>query len=124
MFFITTGFLFEENGIKAESKVKNDIFVKADEIRLEEVFNNLVSNAVKCMPDGGTLTISADREDGDVVVHVKDTGVGLSEEEKERIFDEFYKVDKSRHDLTSSGLGLTICKRIIERPFLLGFLNR
>jgi len=108
-------FLFEENGIKAENKVKNDIFVKADEIRLEEVFNNLVSNAVKCMPDGGTLTISADREDGDVVVHVKDTGVGLSEEEKERIFDEFYKVDKSRHDLTSSGLGLTICKRIIER---------
>jgi len=51
MFFITTGFLFEENGIKAESKVKNDIFVKADEIRLKEVFNNIVSNTAKCMPD-------------------------------------------------------------------------
>jgi len=108
-------FLLKENRIKVENRVKDDIFVRADELRLEEVLSNLVSNAVKCMPDGGTLTISANREDGNVVVHVKDTGVGLSEEEKERIFDEFYKVDKSRHDLASSGLGLTICKRIIER---------
>ncbi|MCD6411702.1 MAG: HAMP domain-containing histidine kinase [Thermoplasmata archaeon] len=107
--------LFMENGINAENKVREDIFVKADELRLEEVLNNLISNAVKCMPDGGNLTVSAEEKGKEVVVHVKDTGIGLTSEEKERIFDEFYKVDRSRHDLGSTGLGLTICKRIIEK---------
>ena len=67
------------------------------------------------MPDGGTVTIDSKNGDGFVIVSVKDTGIGMSNGAVGHIFDEFYKVDDSRYDLNSSGLGLSICKRIVER---------
>ena len=50
-----------------------------------------------------------------IKISIKDSGIGLDKKQKDHIFDEFYKVDKSRHDFESSGLGLTICKRIVEK---------
>jgi signal transduction histidine kinase len=50
-----------------------------------------------------------------IVVSVKDTGIGLESDQIQHIFDEFYKVDYARHDLQSTGLGLSICKRIVEK---------
>ena len=92
-----------------------DITVVADKLRLLELVDNLVSNAVKFMPGGGCLSFDAEENDGFVKISIEDTGIGISEEQMDHIFDEFYKADPSRHDLNSSGLGLTICKRIVEK---------
>ena len=105
----------EANSIKIENNIGESIIVKADKLRLREVFDNLITNAIKFTPDNGTIIIDANEEDGTVTVSVKDTGIGLTEEQLDRIFDEFYKADNSRHDLDSSGLGLAICKRIVEK---------
>lgn len=104
-----------QNGIKIENTIKEDITVVADKLRLLELVDNLVSNAVKFMPGGGCISFDAEENDGFVKISIKDTGIGISEEQMDHIFDEFYKADPSRHDLNSSGLGLTICKRIVEK---------
>jgi len=107
--------IFKENKITVENKIKEDIIVKADKLRLDELFNNLITNAVKYTPKSGNLIIDAKEEEDFVTISFKDTGIGLTKEQIDNIFDEFYKVDPSRHDLGSSGLGLPICKRIAEK---------
>jgi len=107
--------LFEENNMKIENKADKNIIVKTDKLRLAELFDNLISNSVKYSPDGGTITIDAKQDKDFVTVSVKDTGMGITEEQLSRIFDEFYKADDARHDFDSSGLGLSICKRIVEK---------
>jgi len=90
--------------------------VKADKLRFRELFENLASNAIKYTPKGGeTVTIDAKKEKKHVEVSVKDTGIGMNKRQIKRVFDEFYKADRSRHELESSGLGLSICKRIVEK---------
>ncbi|MDY6964687.1 MAG: PAS domain-containing sensor histidine kinase [Halobacteriota archaeon] len=108
--------LFKERNILVDDRIGEDIIVKADKLRLGELFDNLITNAVKYSQEaGGTLTIDAEMKDDFVVVSVKDSGIGMIEEQLNHIFEEFYKVDPSRHDLDSSGLGLSICKRIVEK---------
>jgi PAS domain S-box-containing protein len=109
--------LFEEKKITIRQIFDGNLVVLADEVQLKEVFNNLCSNSLKFMNQGGILTIQAhkNQNDGYITVSVTDTGVGLTDEQKSHIFNEFFKADASRHELGSSGLGLTICKRIIER---------
>ncbi len=98
-----------------ENKISENLFVKADKLRLGEVFNNLINNAVKYSPYGCTITVDA-QDNGDfVTVSIMDSGNGMTAEQIDHIFDEFYKADKSRHDSGSSGLGLPICKRIVEK---------
>jgi PAS domain S-box-containing protein len=107
--------VLEENNIEIINKLNEKIIVKADKLRLVELFDNIISNAVKYSPDGGSITVDAQDNKDFVTVSVKDTGIGLDEQQIDQIFDEFFKVDKSRHDIDSSGLGLTICKRIVEK---------
>ena len=107
--------VFLANNIKVEARIEKNINVVVDELRFLELLENLISNAVKFTPDGGILIVEACTEGESITVAVKDTGIGISEEHISHIFDEFYKVDESRHDLDSSGLGLTICKRIVEK---------
>ena len=108
--------LLDENNISIENHIGEKIFVKADRLRLRELLNNLITNSIKYTPDsGGKITIEA-KEDGDLVtISVKDTGIGIKQEQLSHVFDEFYKADISRHDLDSSGLGLAISKRIAEK---------
>ena len=107
-------FLGKKN-IELINKLDNEIIVKADKLRLNELFDNLITNAIKYSPDGGAITLNAKDIGEFIKISIKDTGVGLNEDQLKHIFDEFYKVDKSRHDFDSSGLGLTICKRIVEK---------
>lgn len=90
--------------------------VRADAPRLAQVLMNLVSNAVKYTPPGGTVQVSAARQPGHVEISVSDTGVGISDEAGERIFEPFYQVPGSRahKDQASSGLGLALVKRLVE----------
>ncbi|MNI19118.1 Alkaline phosphatase synthesis sensor protein PhoR [compost metagenome] len=91
------------------------ITLQADSNLLFQVWMNLVSNAAKYTPPGGTITISASAAGGICTVTVADTGEGIAPEELPMIFDRFYKVDKARTPGTgSSGLGLSIAQKIIQ----------
>jgi signal transduction histidine kinase len=87
--------------------------VRVDARRIQQVISNLVGNAVKFTPEGGTIRISARQHDGTVTVSVTDTGVGIPAEHLSRIFDRFWQAPQMQHR-GSSGLGLSIAKRIVE----------
>jgi PAS domain S-box-containing protein len=89
--------------------------VHADYERLRQVLSNLVSNAVKYSPDGGTIRIGA-RAEGDVAIaYVSDHGIGIAPEEHEQIFQRFYRVDnRLRREAQGSGLGLYLARAVIE----------
>ncbi|MFZ5858853.1 MAG: sensor histidine kinase, partial [Chloroflexota bacterium] len=81
--------------------------------RLEQVLVNLIHNAVKFTRRGGTVTLSAKEENGVVVFAVRDTGAGIPSDDLPRIFERFYRVDRSRAG-SGTGLGLSIAKHIVE----------
>ena len=87
--------------------------VKIDSQRLEQVLVNLIHNAVKFTKPGGEVVLSAEAGNGEVRFAVRDTGVGIPEEDVPRIFERFYRVDKSRSG-SGTGLGLSIAKHILE----------
>ncbi|MDY6833839.1 MAG: PAS domain S-box protein, partial [Chloroflexota bacterium] len=109
------GIILEEKGIKVHNHIDPGIFVRADKLRFQEVIDNLLTNAVKYTPAGGNVALGAIKEDGHVRFTVADTGIGMAPEDASLVFNEFYKVDRSKHNLQSSGLGLAICKRIVEK---------
>jgi len=87
--------------------------VQADAQRLEQVLVNLIHNAVKFTRPGGEIVLIAEPVDGSVRFAVRDTGVGIPLDEVSRIFERFYRVDKSRTG-SGTGLGLSIAKHIVE----------
>ncbi|HEX9242760.1 MAG TPA: ATP-binding protein [Anaeromyxobacter sp.] len=90
--------------------------IHADRDKLRQCLVNLCSNAVKFTPPGGKITVSAERAPGDrVAIHVSDSGIGISEEHLERVFDVFYQVDgSSTREYGGAGLGLAIVKSFVE----------
>ncbi len=89
--------------------------VLGDRDRLEQVMVNLLDNAIKYTPSGGSVEVAACESDGMVQVDVKDTGIGIPPEDIPRIFERFYRVDKARsRELGGTGLGLAIVKHIIQ----------
>jgi two-component system phosphate regulon sensor histidine kinase PhoR len=92
-------------------------FVQADLKRLEQVIVNLLDNASKYSPAGGTIRVSWDRdEQRDVLLRVEDSGPGIPAEHHDRLFERFYRVDKGRsRDTGGTGLGLAIVKNIMQR---------
>jgi signal transduction histidine kinase len=89
--------------------------IKVDHQRLIQVLINLISNAIKYSPQGGTVTVKAEQKEDKVLISVHDEGMGIPEENQEKIFTKFYRVDSSDHrEIGGTGLGLSICKEIIE----------
>ena len=88
--------------------------LRADEGRLRQVVLNLVSNASKFTPDGGMITIKAREMAGEMVVEVRDTGRGISEEEGQRLFEPYHRLESDREHLSGLGLGLALCKTLVE----------
>ena len=92
-----------------------DIYVDIDQDRMTQVIDNLLNNAIKYSPDGGTVTVRLSEEQGYVKVSVIDEGLGISKSDAERLFERFYRVDKARsREQGGSGLGLAISKEVIE----------
>ena len=109
-------YIFKKNKIIIENKIDKDINVFADNLRLKEVLNNLLINAVKySKEEGGKIILDASEKKKFIKISISDNGIGMNKDQIGKIFDEFYKVDNSRHDLTSHGLGLPICKQIVEK---------
>jgi two-component system phosphate regulon sensor histidine kinase PhoR len=86
--------------------------VLADRTRIEQVLLNLIHNAIKFTPPGGTIAVTAGVEGEMLAISVKDTGVGIPETELPRVFERFYKADRARRS-DGTGLGLAIAKHIV-----------
>ena len=86
-----------------------------DRGRIEQVLVNIISNAIKYTPDGGKIGVTVENDNGKVKIDVSDTGIGIPQEDIEKIFDRFYRVDKARsRERGGTGLGLAITKEIVE----------
>ena len=112
---------FEEKAEQKKIKLKlldskySKIFVHADEKRIDQVITNLISNAINYTPEGGEVTVSFDEGKKNVTTIVTDSGDGIPKQHLHRIFERFYRVDKSRsREKGGTGLGLAIVKHILE----------
>ena len=104
----------EKAGVTIHTELDPTLTLRASRLRLEQLFYNLADNAIKYNMPGGEVQIAVRRERKFTVICVSDTGIGIPEEHQERIFERFYRVDKSRsRQLGGTGLGLSIVKHIV-----------
>jgi signal transduction histidine kinase len=103
----------EEAQVAVENHASGDLWIDVDRIRMRQVIANLLDNAVKYTPPGGTVTVGAEQVPGAVMLFVRDTGIGIPEEEVPRIWERLYRGDKSRSE-RGLGLGLSLVKAIVE----------
>lgn len=88
---------------------------KCNRGRIEQVLVNIISNAIKYTPDGGSVTVSTMHMYNDIYIKIKDTGIGIPKEDLPHVFERFYRVDKARsRQQGGTGLGLAIAKEIVE----------
>jgi len=106
----------KENNITLElSSYSGNDLVKGDEETLEQVFTNLISNAINYNKPKGSVKISFKEEDDFIAIEIQDTGIGIAQEHLPFIFDQFYRVKRSESQKTkTSGLGLSIAKKIVD----------
>ncbi|WP_459501233.1 sensor histidine kinase [Bacillus sp. C1] len=106
--------LWNEKEIELELSLEK-IHITADEESMSQVWINLLHNSIKFTPGGGAITIQLKQNGERAEVHICDTGIGISEEQKQHIFERFYKADSSRNRAHGgSGLGLAIVKKVID----------
>ena len=106
----------EEKKLEIMGLESDEVLVKADNDLVHQVVYNLIDNAVKFVNEGGIISFGFEQKDGKVFVSVKNTGAGIAQQELPRLFDRFYKTDKSRSlDKTGVGLGLYIVQTIVNQ---------
>lgn len=106
------------DGVLKEKNIDIDVDLKrvktvGDAELVNEIWINILGNAVKYTQNGGKISVTCVKKDGQAVVTVKDNGIGMSEETLSRVFEKFYQAD-SKHSRGGLGLGLTLCKKIAE----------
>jgi heavy metal sensor kinase len=106
--------LAEAKNIRLVARAKDALRVHGDEERLRQVFYNLLDNAIKYTPEGGTVEVRLERSDGAAKVTVRDTGIGIPVEHLPHVFERFYRVDKARSRAEGgTGLGLSIVQSLV-----------
>ncbi|MCA0454043.1 MAG: HAMP domain-containing protein [Chloroflexi bacterium] len=107
---------FREKGITLKSTIPDDLPpIRADVDRTAQVLTNLLGNALQYTSRGGTVTLTVLKRDNQLCFSIHDSGIGLEASDLERIFQRFYRVDKSRSRTSGgSGIGLTIAKQLVE----------
>ena len=103
----------EDKGIKVTMKVPNELTCVADPNRLRQVLVNLLDNALKYTPNGGEVQFTAHVQGAELIIEVKDNGMGIASEELPRIWERLYRGDKSRAQ-RGLGLGLSLVKAVVE----------
>ena len=103
------------HGIALELTVDPAVdLIQADERKVKQVVFNLLSNAVKFTPDGGRIDVSARADGDDVLIAVRDSGIGISPEDQALLFEEFRQVGEGARQVEGTGLGLALSKRFVE----------
>lgn len=105
--------IWEKKELNIETDIEDDVRIRSDAELLSLVWNNLISNAVKFTPEGGTIGIKLKTEGNLVVVSFSDTGCGIKPEVGQHIFEKFYQGDTS-HATQGNGLGLALVKRVVD----------
>lgn len=113
--------VYDELKIKADEKKINfscipypeTLMIQGDKDKMEEVFQNIIGNALKFTPDGGSIAISFAKADHHVEVSIKDTGPGISKEDMDKLFTKFGRIEKEEKRTPGTGLGLYISKQIV-----------
>jgi heavy metal sensor kinase len=104
----------ESRGVTLQAEADGPAVVRGDGLRLRQVFYNVLDNAIKFTPEGGTVTVRFGAKGPEAVVTVTDTGAGISPEHLPRVFDRFYRVDQARSRAHGgTGLGLSIARSIV-----------
>lgn len=105
--------VWEREEIEIETEIEENVIVRADSELLSLVWNNLLSNAFKFTPAGGTVSVRLTADEHSATVHVADTGCGMTAEVGSHIFEKFYQGDPS-HATQGNGLGLALVKRVVD----------
>lgn len=106
--------LADDKEIELSFQAAKDVTLKGDEVKLSLAVSNLVDNGIKYTPSGGHVKLSLDADNKDCFITVQDSGIGISEEEQSKVFERFYRVDKTRDRETGgTGLGLAITHSVI-----------
>ncbi|OQP06558.1 PAS domain-containing sensor histidine kinase [Geobacillus sp. 46C-IIa] len=105
----------EEKQIDLRAEAPPWLVIRGDRNRLKQILLNLLANAIAYTPEHGQVAVEAEENEREVLIRVKDTGIGIEEKEIPRIFERFYRVDKARsRDSGGTGLGLSIVKHLVE----------
>ncbi len=102
-------------GITIQLDAAEGLQMRADQTEVEMVLNNLLTNAVKYNKENGSVSVALRKDNGRVTIRVEDTGIGMTQEEKEKLFDEFVRLkNKKARNVLGSGLGLSILRKIAD----------
>jgi len=105
----------EEKDIEVYHKFSDERYdIFADPDALKQIFSNLFGNAIKFTPNGGQIRVRLKKTDTDVVIEISDTGIGIPDKEKDKVFDKFYRVYRPGLEIKGTGLGLSIVKEILD----------
>ncbi|MBB6282597.1 two-component system histidine kinase PnpS [Geobacillus subterraneus] len=105
----------EEKQIDLRAEAPPWLVIRGDRNRLKQILLNLLANAIAYTPEHGQVAVEAEENEREVLIRVKDTGIGIEEKEIPRIFERFYRIDKARsRDSGGTGLGLSIVKHLVE----------
>ena len=111
----TIGVQLEDSNIRLDRTIPTGLpSVVADRQRVEQVFLNLLANAIRHTPEGGSISMCADEHTNGIQVSVCDTGPGLTEADLAHVFDRFYRADEARTSDGGAGLGLSIAKALVD----------
>lgn len=104
-----------QKSVKVFLDSEDAIYINADSDEIEIILNNLVSNAIKYNNEGGAVNIVLRKTDSDIVMKVEDNGIGMTEEDQQKLFQDFVRIKNSKtKSITGSGLGLSIVKKMVE----------
>lgn len=102
-------------GYEVKENIENNLpLIKADFTMMTHVFSNLIENAVKYSARGSEIILHAKQVEGEVVVELRDKGISIPEDELEKVFDKFYRLRLTEEKIAGTGLGLSLCKAIVE----------
>lgn len=106
--------LFKKKDHQVNLKTDDQLLVSGDQIRLEQILVNLLTNASKYTPNGGLIELKAVKKLGNIQIEVRDNGIGISDELLDKIFDPFYQVKQEGKAMQGLGIGLALVKKLVE----------
>lgn len=95
--------------------IQNEVYALIDHIYLERAINNILLNALKYTPEHGQVTVLLEKINNHIVIAIQDSGIGIPDSEKEKVFDLFYQTNHTINQTGGSGIGLAFCKEVVEK---------